>query len=98
MKNLFIYILLCLFFAGCELTLTSPSDSVSYEETLVSEQYYCMYDPMPLESGMQYCNSFSNADCCVWEQQHSEDWICEYHWCFYWDTCEWEYIQSECVW
>ena len=85
--------------AGCTLTLTEPGDSASYKEEILIAYDYCMYDPLPLDaSDMQYCDSFSNADCCVWVQQHSDDWVCEYDWCFYWDTCEWEYIQSECWW
>ena len=94
MKNLLICAFLSLLFLGCELRL-EPADPVYYEETYD----YCMYDPLPLDSSdMLYCDSYSNAECCYWVQHHSDDWICEYDWCFYWDTCEWEYIQSECWW
>jgi len=90
---------MCLVITNCtfEIEAVDTGTPVYYENS-VTELEYCMYDPLPLEAGMQYCDSYSNAECCMWEQWHSDDWICEYHWCFYWDSCEWEYIDSECWW
>ena len=99
MKFKFI-IFLCFLMAGCTFVLDSPSTDTApiyYEEAAI-EQAYCMYDPLPLDFPMRYCDSYSNAECCIWEQEHSDDWICEYEWCFYWGSCEWEYIDSECWW
>jgi len=97
MKNLFICLLYMLT-AGCTLVFEPSDDAtpVYYEGAIVVD--YCMYDPMPLDSDLRYCDSYSNAECCVWEQSHTDSWYCEYEWCFYWDTCEWEYIDSECWW
>jgi len=84
---------------GCTFAVESPDHGtpVYYEDAAI-EHAYCMYDPLPLDFPMRYCDTYSNAECCTWEQWHNDDWICEYEWCFYWDTCEWEYIDSECWW
>jgi len=86
--------------AGCTLKFDTPGDNIPsyYEEEAGVVIDYCMYDPLPMESYMQYCVEYANADCCFWSQQHSDSWHCEYQWCFYWDSCEWEYIESECWW
>jgi len=97
MKNFFVLLILSMLQLGCEVRLNSDVP-VYYEETVIEYEYdHCEYDPLPHDaSSMQICASYPDAECCMWTLQHSQDWICDYTWCFYWDICEWEYIQSGC--
>ena len=94
MRNLFICILF-MFCMGCEVTLVPSSNPVYQEEEYIVEYGYCSYDPLPYSYPMNYCTTYSEAECCVWEEWDIS-WSCAHEWCFYWDTCTWEHVESEC--
>ena len=81
--------------ASC-LYIAEEPDSPTY---MVEEPIYapCTHDPLPFDYPMEYCVSYSDADCCVWEDWGAS-WECSYEWCYYWDECRWEYMDSECWW
>jgi hypothetical protein len=103
MKDLFIY-MLCMLMASCTFEIVPLDDtdtSVSYEYNEDYEEIIvyapCMYDPLPYDYPMRYCTTYDDAECCMWEDW-GESWECSYEWCFYWDTCSWDYVDSECWW
>ena len=92
MKYLLTFLLIiCL--TNCLYVTEEPEASTYYEEEIVYVP--CMYDPLPLDYPMRYCDTYSDAECCFWEDQ-GNSWECAYEWCFHWDSCSWEYISSEC--
>ena len=102
MKYLITIYMLSMLTTGCTFEVATPEDSdtsVYYEEDYEEIIVYtpCMYDPLPLDYPMRYCITYDDAECCVWEDKGAS-WECHYEWCFHWDICAWDYIDSECWW
>jgi len=89
-----------LFLMGCLPAIEDPEPiaifSADYEKVVVPRTT-CAYEPLPLNNSMQYCVTYDNVECCIWESW-DQSFECSYEWCFYWDTCNWEHLQSECLW
>jgi hypothetical protein len=89
-------LLIAIFLSGCLYIAEEPPDSsMHYEEEI--GYVPCMYDPLPFDYPMRYCDTYSDAECCFWEDR-GDSWQCTYEWCFHWDECRWEYIDSDCTW
>jgi hypothetical protein len=80
---------------SCLYVSEEPNSPAYYAEEVVYVS--CMYDPLPYDYPMRYCDTYLDTEHCFWEEQ-GVGWECVHEWRFYWDTCSWEYVDSQCTW
>lgn len=72
--------------------------SCGYDTAHDQDPRYCAHE-YPIEATPTLCESNSSGDCCFWEDVETEDGVCRYDYCSFYETngCKWELQYKNCV-